>query len=186
MSEPTPDPVIETERLVLRRLTDADHEGLYEIYQNPRVHRFIGGPPPPFDEFMARSRERWPQYYRENGFGLWATIRKEDGRLLGRIGLLAQEIDSAREVEVGYALAEEAWGQGYATEAARACRDWAFRNLPVPHVISLIDPANAASIAVAERNGMTFWKMAEFKGMTVRVYRITREEWEGLEGSAGE
>ena len=180
MSDPTPEPVIETERLLLRPLTDEDHAGLYEIYLNPRVHRFIGGPPPPFEEHMARSRERWPQYYREHGFGLWATIRREDGRLLGRIGLLAQDIDGVREVEVGYALGEEAWGRGYATEAARACRDWAFRNLTVPHVISLIHPDNAASIAVAERNGMSFWKMADFRGTTVRVYRITRQEWELL------
>jgi RimJ/RimL family protein N-acetyltransferase len=81
-------------------------------------------------------------------------------------------------VEVAYALAPEFWGQGYAIEAARASRDHAFRTLDAPWVISLILPENAPSIRVAERNGMTFWKMAAFRTFTVRVYRITREAWE--------
>lgn len=170
--------IIETERLVLRELTEPDHAGLFELYQDPEVHRFIGGPPAPFEEFMAAARERWPTYYREHGFGLWATVRKADGALLGRVGLLAQEIDGRREVEVGYALGRPFWGHGYALEAARACRDWAFRNLGVPHVISLILPENERSIRVAERNGMTLWKMADYKQHRVRVYRVTREEWE--------
>lgn len=173
--------VLETERLVLRTLTDDDHERLYRMYQNPRVNRFIGGPPPPYDEYWERVRAAWPKYYETHGFGLWAVERKEDGEMLGRIGLLSQEVDGVREVEVAYALDEPFWGQGYASEAARACRDLAFRTLPVEHVVSLIVPENEASIRVAERNGMTFWKMDVFRGVIpVRVYRITREEWERL------
>lgn len=169
--------VIETENLLLRELTDQDHARLHAIYLNPRVHRYLGGPPDPFDEHMAASLARWPSYYREHGFGLWAVERKDDGAFMGRIGLLAQEVDGVSEVEVGYALAEEFWGRGYAIEAARACRDWAFRNLPVDHVISLILPENRLSIRVAERNGMTPWKETEVKGHRIRVYRITRSEW---------
>lgn len=172
--------IIETERLRLRELTDEDHEGLYPIYQDPAVHRFIGGPPPPFDEYWRTVRERWPAYYGEHGFGLWAVIRKDDGALLGRIGLLSQEVDGVREVEVAYALGQHAWGRGYATEAARACRDWAFTHLDVGYVISLIIPENANSIRVAGKNGMTFWKEAEFRTFRVHVYRITRQEWEVL------
>jgi len=170
--------VIETPRLLLRELTDADHEALYEMYQDPRMNRFIGGPPPPRDEYWRKVRETWPAYYALHGFGLWATVRKEDGRLLGRCGLLSQEVDGERHVEVGYALGAEFWGRGYATEAARASRDHAFRTLDVPHVISLILPDNTASIRVAEKNGMTFWKTGVFKTFLPRVYRITRAEWE--------
>ncbi len=178
--------IIQTPRLLLRELTDADHEALFQMYQDPRMNRFIGGPPPPREEYWQKVRETWPAYYARHGFGLWATVRKEDGRLLGRCGLLSQEVDGARHVEVGYALAPEFWGHGYAIEAARASRDHAFRTLDVPYVISLMLPDNAPSIRVAERNGMTFWKMAEFKGYLPRVYRITREEWERLaEGDAG-
>lgn len=170
--------VIETPRLLLRELTDEDHAALFEMYQDPRMNRFIGGPPPPADEYWRRIRETWPAYYARHGFGLWATVRREDRRLLGRCGLLAQEVDGERHVEVAYALAPEFWGRGYATEAAIASRDWAFRTLGVPHVISLIVPENTASIAVAERNGMRLWKTADYKGFHVRVYHITREEWE--------
>ena len=115
--------VIETERLLLRELTDADHDRLYEMYQDAEMNRFLGGPPPPYDEYAAATRARWPGYYREHGFGLWATVRKEDGAFLGRCGLLAQTVDGVREVEVAYALGTEFQGRGYATEAARASRD---------------------------------------------------------------
>lgn len=111
---------------------------------------------------------------------MWATVRREEGRLLGRCGLLSQEVDGGRQVEVAYALAPEFRGRGYATEAARASRDHAFRTLDAAHVISLVLPDNTASIRVAERNGMTFWKMADFRGYHLRVYRITRAEWEKL------
>ena len=176
--------VIQTPRLLLRTLTDADHAALLEMYQDPRMNRFIGGPPPPAEEYWRRIRETWPAYYARHGFGLWATVRREDGRLLGRCGLLSQEVDGERQVEVSYALSPEFWGHGYATEAAAASRDWAFRSLDVPQVISLILPENTASIAVAERNGMRFWKTADFRDVHPRVYRITREEWEAWMGSA--
>jgi ribosomal-protein-alanine N-acetyltransferase len=169
--------ILETPRLLLRELTDADHEALFGMYQDPRMNRFIGGPPPPREAYWQKVRETWPAYYARHGFGLWATVRREDGRLLGRCGLLSQEVDGERHVEVGYALAPEFWGHGYATEAARACRDHAFRTLDVSYVISLILPDNAGSIRVARKNGMTFWKMAEFRGHLPRVYRITRAEW---------
>lgn len=171
--------VIETERLRLRELADDDHAWVYAIHRDPRVSRTLGEPPPE-DEFLRSSRETWPAYYRTHGFGLWAAVRKEDGAAMGRIGLLSQEVDGVREVEVAYTLGPAFWGHGYAVEAARACRDWAFRRLGVPHVISLILPDNERSIRVAERNGMTLWKEADFRGFHVRVYRITREEWARL------
>ena len=179
--------VLQTPRLLLRELTDQDHEALYEMYRDERMNRYLGGPPPPREEYWRRVRETWPAYYARHGFGLWATVRRADGRLVGRSGLLSQEVDGERHVEVAYALAPEFWGRGYATEAARALRDHAFRTLDAPHLISLILPENAASIAVAERNGMTFWKMADFRGYRVRVYRVTRREWEesGEGDSAG-
>jgi len=177
--------VIETERLILRELTDEDHERLYAMYLDPEVNRFIGGPPAPYDEYWQRVRETWPQYYRTHGFGLWGVVRKEDGELLGRIGLLSQEVDGVAEVEVAYTLGREAWGKGYGTEAARATRDWAFRNLDVDHVISLIIPENESSIRVAGKNGMTYWKEGRFRTFDVHVYRITRGEWERLTETAG-
>jgi RimJ/RimL family protein N-acetyltransferase len=90
-----------------------------------------------------------------------------------------------REVEVAYALGREAWGRGYGTEAARATRDWAFTNLEVDYVISLIIPENENSIRVAGKNGMTFWKEGHFRTIPVHVYRIMRQEWERLSAATG-
>ncbi|HYJ79160.1 MAG TPA: GNAT family N-acetyltransferase [Longimicrobiaceae bacterium] len=172
--------VIETERLLLRELTDEDHDRLYELYLDPRVNRFLGGPPPPYGRYLREVNARWPLYYRKHGFGLWGVIRKADGETIGRCGLLKQEVDGVEEVEVGYALGADYWGRGYATEAGCATRDWGFRNLGVAHLISLIMPENAASIRSAGRTGMTVWKMTDFKGYHVQVHRITRDEWERL------
>jgi RimJ/RimL family protein N-acetyltransferase len=111
------------------------------------------------------------------------VVRKDDGAFVGRCGLIMQHIDGVDEVEVGYALGAGFWGRGYAAEAAIASRDRAFRELGVPHVISLIHPDNARSIAVARRNGMTLWKTTTFKEMPgIGVWRITRAEWERLNG----
>ncbi len=172
--------VLETTRLRLRRLNDGDFARLHVFYQDPEVVRFIGQhPPPPLEEFVATQRQRWDDHYREHGWGQWAVVRKDDGAFVGRCGLIMQHIDGVDEVEVGYALGGEFWGRGYAAEAAVGCRDWAFRNLAVPHVISLIHPDNRRSIAVARRNGMTLWKTTTFKEIPgIGVWRITRAEWE--------
>ncbi|HEX8242155.1 MAG TPA: GNAT family N-acetyltransferase [Longimicrobium sp.] len=173
--------IIETARLRLRRLNDDDLERIYEFYQSPEFHRFVGGPPAPHDEFVAWQQQWRYNHYREHGWGQWAVVRKEDGEFLGRCGLIMQHIDGVDEVEVGYALGQPYWGRGYASEAAIASRDWAFRYVSVPHVISLIHPDNARSIAVARRNGMTLWKTTTFKDIPgVGVWRITRDEWEAL------
>jgi len=173
--------VIETERLLLRRMTHDDAPAMFALQSNPRVNRFIGGDPPPWEEWLEAFCARWPAYYQQHGFGLWATVRKSDGAVMGRIGLLAQEIDGVTEVEVAYSLDEPYWGAGYATEAAVATRDWAFARLDVPHVVSIIAPDNRGSIGVARKNGLSLWKDTVFRGTPVHIFRITRDEWEEIQ-----
>lgn len=177
--------MIETERLVLRPFTEDDTRRLHAIHADPRVHPTIGGPPPPVAEFVPFWMNRMRTHHEEHGYALLAAIRKEDGEMIGRAGLIRQEVDGSTEVEVAYVLAPEAWGQGYATEAARASRDWGFARLSVDHLISLILPTNTPSIRVAEANGMHVWKEAEFRGFHVNVHRIDRAEWERLHGTGG-
>jgi RimJ/RimL family protein N-acetyltransferase len=102
--------------------------------------------------------------------GLWATIHKPSGRFAGRCGLLPWTIDDRQEVEVAYLLAREFWGQGLATEAAGAIVRYAFDRLALSRLICLIDPANQASIRVAERIDMSFEKQAEDEAGPVLVY----------------
>lgn len=177
--------IIESERLVLRPFTEDDTRRLHAIHADPRVHPTIGGPPPPRDEFVPYWMERMRRHQEEHGYALLAAIRKSDGEMIGRAGLIGQEVDGTREVEVAYVLAPEAWGRGYAREAARASRDWAFSHLPVDHLISLILPTNTASVRVAQVNGMHVWKETEFRGFHVNVHRIVRAHWEGLRAEEG-
>jgi RimJ/RimL family protein N-acetyltransferase len=174
--------MIETERLLLRPFTADDAARLHAIHADPEVHRTLGGPPPPRDEFVAAWLARMRAHEAEHGFALLAAIRRMDGEMIGRAGLIRQEVGGAAETEVGYAFACEVWGQGYAAEAARASRDWGFTHLAVEHLVSLILPTNARSIRVARANGMRVWKEAEFRGFHVHVHRITRAEWNALPG----
>ena len=98
--------------------------------------------------------------------------------VIGYCGFFVQTVDDAEEVEIAYRIDPQYWGRGYASEAAQAVRDHAFRDLGFERVISLIVPKNLASRRVAERNGMTVWKQTNFRGFDVLVYAITRSQWE--------
>ena len=92
------------------------------------------------------------------GFGLWATIYLENGRFIGRCGLIPQEIEGVAEVEIGYMLAKAYWVKGLATEAALAIRNYGFHKLGCSRLISLIDPQNQASMRVAAKIGLRYEK----------------------------
>jgi RimJ/RimL family protein N-acetyltransferase len=118
--------------------------------------------------------------YRQRGYSLLAVERRSDGEYLGQVGLLHwDDVDGREDVEVAYMLRPQFWGSGYASEAARACRDWAFANLDVDRVVSFIVVENTPSIAVAQRNDMTRVKRLEQNrlGMPIYVYAIARERW---------
>ena len=155
---------LETERLVLRTPRLEDAPAAAEHLTDPEVMRFIGVdgatvPRPVCVEVVRKWLDRW----QANGFGQFAVERREDGRFLGRAGLLVWDragwgpstLPEAvePEIELGWTLAREHWGNGFATEAARAIRDWAFGELALERLISIIHPENTASQRVAERLG---------------------------------
>jgi ribosomal-protein-alanine N-acetyltransferase len=146
------DAVVETARLILRRLVPGDLDALAAIYADPRTMQFLGGPRTRED---TRTRLGWMiAAHRKQGYGLWATTLRADGTLIGRCGILVQDVEGTQEYEIAYLLGSEWWGNGYATEAAAAIRDYARSNLGFDRLISLIDPENIASRAVALRIGM--------------------------------
>jgi RimJ/RimL family protein N-acetyltransferase len=111
--------------------------------------------------------------------------RPSDGTYMGQIGLLHwDDVDAREDVEVAYMLLPQFWGHGYATEAAQACRDWAFLNLGVDRVVSFIAVENQPSIAVAERNGMVRAKRLDENRFyrPIYVYCIKKDEWARLSG----
>jgi RimJ/RimL family protein N-acetyltransferase len=138
-----------TERLTMRPVTAADLDDLVALREDPLVRQFFGeSTREEVAGWIARSEREWG----DPGHGRLAIIDRESGAFLGRSGL--KHWPEFEEVEVGWVLAPEARGRGVATEAARACLDWGFRDFDLPYITAMIAPDNAASIAVAERLGM--------------------------------
>ena len=165
---------IESERLLLRRITRDDYEFFARLHASPEVRRYIGnGRPQPAEESRAWV-ERVAMYLRPN-LGFLAVVRKSDGRLIGRCGLSELVVDAKaapgtiprawfqraqapygtellETPDLGYTLDPASWGHGYATEAARCVFDYARANLDWPRIVSVIHPDNVRSLRVAERS----------------------------------
>ncbi len=169
MDHTRPMKILKTERLFLEELDEGHFEDLCALLSNPRVHRYFPGTLDREEsrEFLQRVRKG----YREKGYHFWAVIRKKDRAFLGICGILDQIIDGKDELEVGYRILDSHWGQGYGTEAARGCVEYARDMLKAGRVIPLIREINTQSIRVAEKNGLQYEKDTMFNGMKHRVYR---------------
>jgi RimJ/RimL family protein N-acetyltransferase len=171
--------LIETERLLLRKPVPEDADGVLRYSSDPEVMRFLGGAPEGEID-AAAVVARWLARWEANGFGQLVVVRREDGRFLGRSGLLVWDRrtweqstirDAAEpEVELGWTLVREHWGNGYATEAAHAARDWAFETVGVERLISLVDLENARSIRVVERLGAAQTETVTLEGRPTAVW----------------
>jgi RimJ/RimL family protein N-acetyltransferase len=165
---------IETNRLLLRPMEQADYNELFAIFSDPLVLDSFG-----LTTFSSAQMERWLArnliHQLEHGYGLFSVIHKESGRLIGDCGLERMSIGEETVVELGYDFLSAFWNQGYATEAARSIRDFAFADLHIPRVISLIREANLGSRRVAEKTGMTLHDVIERNGATYHVYAIVAD-----------
>lgn len=152
---------LETDRLELRQPRLDDAVAAAEYLADPEVMRFLGGMTVPPENAPAVI-EKWLGEWKANGLGKFVVERREDGRFLGRVGVLVWDTQTWRQStfadaeehaqpELGWTLARAHWGRGYATEAARAVRDWTRRERGLERLISLIAPENVASQRVAER-----------------------------------
>jgi RimJ/RimL family protein N-acetyltransferase len=154
---------IETERLVLRQPRLEDAPAAAEMLGDAEVMRFLGGKTVPPEDVPAVV-QKWVARWELNGVGPFVLERREDGRFVGRAGVLVwdrrtwmhtsfPEAGENAQPEIGWALARAHWGYGYATEAARAVRNWARAERGFDRLVSLIAPDNLASKRVAERLG---------------------------------
>jgi RimJ/RimL family protein N-acetyltransferase len=155
--------VIETERLILRPPTDADREPLFVMNADPRVGEWLAGP---LDREQADALvDRVLAHIAEHGFGFWSVERKADGRVIGMAGLLAMGADMppGPALEVGWRFSPDAWGGGYATEAARGAIAWGFANRPeAPEIVAITARTNLRSQAVMKRLGMVHEPWRDF------------------------
>jgi RimJ/RimL family protein N-acetyltransferase len=169
-------PTLETERLRLRPPREADVEPLHAMMQDPDVSKYIGDRRVPTLQETWRALAGWFGHWAMRGYGQWAVEERSGGELIGRVGLI-NPVEWPGP-EVGYMLGKPWWGRGYATEAATAAMDWGFETIGFDRLISLIDPANVASIAVATHLGETPRGEVDLWGHRVLVYGIDRPAWE--------
>lgn len=166
--------ILQTPRLRLREFTLEDSTALAQVLSDPETMRYYAAP---FDlagveQWIERNRHR----YRNDGVGLWAMELKDTSELIGDCGIVLQQVEGESLYEVGYHLRRDLWRQGLATEAAIACRDWAFVHLQTDRLISLIRPENLPSQRVAERNGMAVWKEVNWRGQIHDVYTVEKNK----------
>jgi RimJ/RimL family protein N-acetyltransferase len=179
-------PVIETPRVLLREWRATDREPFAALNADPEVMAHFPSTltRATSDMLLDSSMQAWAA----NGFGLWALERRDDGRFIGFTGLARPSFEAhfTPAVEVGWRLAREAWGQGYATEAARAALDFGFETIGLEEIVSFTVPANTRSRAVMERLGMAHDAADDFDhpklpdGHPLRrhvLYRLAREDW---------
>lgn len=162
---------VSTERLTFRHPCLEDRTWFMEYINHAEAIRFMPftlGSEADCEFFIQRSLDRIAR----DGSCLNAIIDHTTHEPVGMIGLLTQEVDGIAELEIGYHLLPSAWGHGYATEAAMACKAFAKRHALAPSVISLIDPGNIASQAVAMRNGMRLEGLGTHRGEQVMVFRV--------------
>jgi len=169
---------LQTSRLFLRPFTEADLDSLAALMSDAQFMRFSSGV---FSRDQAAGfLEKILTGYRENVPSQFAVIMRADNKLIGYCGFFRQTVDAIKEIEIGYRLDSNYWGRGLATEAARAVRDYAFNDLKLDHVISLIHPDNVASRRVAEKNGMVAEKETKFREFPVIVFGIRRPAAAGV------
>lgn len=163
--------ILETKRLYLREMNPSDFNSLCRIVQDEKAMYAYEG------AFSDQEVQEWldRQIYRYQkwNFGLWAAVLKETDKMIGQCGLTMQQWKDQEVLEIGYLFERSHWHQGYATEAAKACKQYAFEKLNASEVCSIIRDSNTASQNVAMRNGMVMkdqW-IKHYKGVDMPHYR---------------
>lgn len=163
--------MIETERLFLRELHIDDKRDLMRVLSNPESMEFY---PHPFSEEEV---EKWIQWnienYKEYKHGLWAVIIKDGALFIGDCGITMQNISDETVPEIGFHIIKDYCNKGYATEAALACKEYAFEVLHYPEIFSYTTVRNTASQKIAEKLGMQFYKYFEKNG-EIQIAQVVR------------
>src|SRR5919204_170959 len=175
-------PILETERLVLRAPVQEDAEALAPMYADPEVVRYLGDGRALTRKETERSVRRMIESWEADGFGLFTTVRKEDDLVIGRVGLILwnpetwqttrADAEGPKELEVGYTIGRPYWGNGYATEAAAAARDFALGQLGARRLIAMIIHGNDASENVARKLGFRYERDIRFGRRDAKLFAL--------------
>lgn len=166
--------ILQTPRLILRELNVKDAQNFYDLNSNPKVIKFTGDKPfqsvEDAEMFLANYTA-----YQDYGYGRWAVIEKVSGEFLGWCGL---KFDG-KQTDIGFRFFENHWGNGYATESAKACLKYGFGELGLSEIIGRAMKENIASIQVLEKIGMKYHSdldCADFPGV---LYKINANDYIG-------
>ena len=171
--------IIETERLILREMTENDFDALYEVLADVEIMKHY---PYIFDEERVRNWiNRNVERYHTLGFGLWAVCLKETGEMIGDCGLTMQLINGQIKPEIGYHIRRDQQRKGYAKEAAIAVRNWTFEHTSFNEIFSYMKHTNDPSINTAVAYGCKqVDTYQDESNEIVRVFAISRKEWDKL------
>lgn len=168
--------VLETQRLLLRQYKDEDITPLHSILSDPETMKFYPAP------FSIQQTEDWINRnlvrYKNDGYGLWAVCLKDTNELIGDCGLVKQKINDSFEVEIGYHINKKYWSKGFASETAKACKEYGFYILGLNKLISIIDPNNVPSIRVADKIGFIMEKEVFIFDKIHYIYSEVKEKGE--------
>lgn len=166
--------ILETERLLLRRLQATDLDALATLYADPEIRRHF----PEGTRTRSETREELDWFVAGDPdhphLGLWATILKANGAFVGRCGLIPWVIEGRPEVEVAYLIDKRYWRRGLGAEAAVALVRYGFETLGLRRIVAFIAPAHKASIATAEKAGLRYERKIELEGLRSVCYAIER------------
>lgn len=166
--------ILETDRLLLREFDISDAESFYELNLNPNVIKFTGNSAFKDIDEAKEFLENYSDYQR-NGFGRWLVINKSTQEFLGWCGLKYDE--KLDETDIGFRFFENFWNQGFATESAKACIDYGFKELNLKTIVGRAMKENLASIKVLEKIGLHYEKDFVFDGKDGVVYKIENTQF---------
>ena len=167
---------IETARIHLRPLSSDDLDEFARMGSDPDVMRYIASGKTQSREQTSARLYAMISDWNQNSFGLWAAIHKASNAWMGFCGL--QFLDNTSEVEVGYRLAKQFWGMGFATEAAAASLRYGFEELGLDRIVGVVQFENFASQRVLEKIGLTYVRNARFYNSDVKYYVVNRDEFQ--------
>jgi RimJ/RimL family protein N-acetyltransferase len=173
-------PTLQTERLVLRPLEESDLDACTEVFSEPEVRTALHLPATYSRTDVWRSMALWRGQWELRGSGQWAVVERSSGAFVGRAGLHRPEVPDWPGLEVGWTLRTASWGKGYATEAGSRSIAYAFDEIGVDEVFSVILPENRRSQGVARRLGLTLVDervLSSFPDLLQGIWRLGRDEW---------
>ena len=174
-------PILETERLLIREILLSDLDGMFQLDSNPKVHRYLGNQPVTAIGQSVEMIESIRRQYISNGIGRWAMVEKTTGRFIGWTGFKVNEEPMngyTHFLDIGYRLIEEFWGKGYANESAQACMDYLCNHKEYDIIYGAATVDNEASNKILQTKlGMRYVNSFYYDGDRCYFYEITKEEW---------